>query len=86
MPGNTGLRAEPDGDAPDEVNFHSKVKKNPLKKRCGSQPHHAAAAPPIFFWGGKPRPGASISDGMGASISDGGLQLKWDLYILRSLL
>ena len=46
----------------------------------------AAAAPPIFFWGGKPRPGASISDGMGASISDGGLQLKWDLYILRSLL
>ena len=40
MPGNTDLRAEPDGDAPDEVNFHSKVKKNPLKKRCGSQPHH----------------------------------------------
>ena len=28
MPGNTGLRAEPDGDAPDEVNFHSKVKKS----------------------------------------------------------
>ena len=27
MLGNTGLRAEPDGDAPDEVNFHSKVKK-----------------------------------------------------------
>ena len=28
MPGNTGLRAESDGDAPDEVNFHSKVKKS----------------------------------------------------------
>ena len=28
MPGNTGLRAEPDGNAPDEVNFHSKVKKS----------------------------------------------------------
>ena len=40
MPGKTGLRVEPDGDAPDEVNFHSKVKKNPLRKRCGSQPHH----------------------------------------------
>ena len=39
MPGNTGLRPEPDGDAPDEVNFHSKVKKKSLKKR-GSHPHH----------------------------------------------
>ena len=39
MPGNTGMRAEPDRDAPDEVIFHSNVK-NLLKKRCGSQPHH----------------------------------------------
>ena len=82
MPGNTGLRAEPDGDAPDEVNFHSKVKKNPLKKRCGSQPHHGTFLRMLSFRADLRHGSKKVRDPGFAESKVWDLDGSWTLHVL----